>query len=111
MRTWPLVPILLVMACGKAADASSLPACDSPQVQELAREAAAQAVKIPFALSTFSEVVSATTATARSCRVRATHAASGAAIWMRFTVALQPVKKPKKGEPKERLAVTFAPLE
>ncbi|HEX5659091.1 MAG TPA: hypothetical protein VFX59_17975 [Polyangiales bacterium] len=103
--------LLLLVGCAKPDDAHALPACDAPAVQEAARQAASSAVKVPFAFSTFSEVASESTDSKRACRVRATHAASGAAIWMRFTVAQQPVKKPVQGEPPEELAIVFAPLE
>jgi hypothetical protein len=108
--TWSLT-LALLAGCTKQESANALPRCDAPEVQELAQQAAADAVKIPFALSTFSEVASDSTDQKRACRVRAKHAASGAAIWLRFTLARRPVKAPKKGEPSEELAVVFAPIE
>jgi hypothetical protein len=101
----------LLAGCGKQERASGLPPCDAPEVQEVAQKAAAEAVKVPFKLSTFSEVQADSTDATRACRVRAKHAASGAAIWMRFTLARRPVKEPKKGQPSEELAVVFAPIE
>ncbi|MET0283541.1 MAG: hypothetical protein ABW352_03705 [Polyangiales bacterium] len=100
---------MLLAGCGKGEDANSLPECDAPEVQELARAEARQAVKVPFALTTFSEVESESVAGQRACRVRAKHAATGAAIWMRFALSRRPVKDSKKKQ--EELAVVFAPLE
>jgi hypothetical protein len=114
-RTWTIAQLLglaLLTACAKPHDPNALPTCDAPEVQELARDAATQAVKIPFTLSSFTEVPAESTPARRQCRVRAKHAASGASIWMRFTLARRPVKKKDKAEPpQQELAVVFAPVE
>ncbi len=96
--------------CHGQADANALPACDAFDVQEAARKAAAETVKIPFTLSSFAEVETASTGTRRACRVRAKHSASGASLWMRFTLERRPAKPGKKGTAHEELAVVFAPL-
>jgi hypothetical protein len=116
MRTWTIAQLAclaLLSGCAKREDANTLPSCDATEVQAAAREAAAASVKVPFTLSTFSEVASERTDTQRACRVRATHAASGAALWMRFTLARRPVEKgdKKSKEPQDELAIVFAPIE
>lgn len=115
-----LASLALVCSACAAKAGTTLPACDAPEVQEVAQKAAAESVKIPFALSAFSEVKMDSTDTRRACRVRAKHAASGAAIWLRFTLERRAAKKTdaakddKKNEAKEpaqELAVVFAPIE
>jgi hypothetical protein len=101
--------MLWLCGCHGAAHGNGVPPCDAPEVQEAAQAAAAQAVKIPFALSSFTEVTAESTDTKRQCRVRAKHAASGAAIWMKFTVAKREGKPGKP--PADDLAVAFAPIE
>jgi hypothetical protein len=110
-RIWTCTVCWVLTGCAEREDVSGLPQCAAPEVQQRAQQAAAESVKVPFKLSTFSEVAAESTAAKRACRVRAKHAASGAAIWMRFTLSRRLVKAPKKGQPAEELAVVFAPIE
>lgn len=107
---WLLAAALLVACAKKPEDPNAVPACDAPAAQEAAREAASQSYRVPFTLSSFNEVAGESTELSRACRVRAKHAASGAAIWLRFTLTRR-AKESEKEPAEQALAVVFAPIE
>ncbi len=110
VRRQALIWLVVTAGCGRQPDPNAPPACDAPEVQEVARKVAAETVKIPFTLSSFSEIEAESAATRRSCRVRAKHAASGATLWLRFTLERRPAKRDKNKSANAELAVVFAPI-